>query len=96
VSDLPGAPSALEKLCHGVRAIAPTTEIHLKPSETQPGHWAVMVVAGAAIVIYTDFAPIEISLEAACKKLSSISARMMAAVHPSSPPPPPSSDKNKK
>lgn len=90
---MPTSTDKLKRLCHGVRAIAPTTEIQLKPSETEPEHWAVMVVAGAAILIHTDFAPLDQSLDQACVKLASISTRMMAAVRQSDRPPPPDTEK---
>lgn len=78
---------ALEKLCHGVRAISPGMEIHFRPSENEPEKWAVMILAGGAVIINTDFDTVDKSVEQACAKLAKISARMMAAVRPSNPPP---------
>lgn len=83
----------LQKLCDGVRAIAPGIEVRIKNSEVLSGEYSIMVVAGAAILLHTDYAPLEDSLSQACMKLASISNRMMAAVRPApetEPSPPPS------
>ena len=79
----------LEKLCKGVRAIAPGIEVHIKASQSQsdPDCWSVIVIAGAAVLIYTDFAPLEDALADACNKLAKISSKMMAAVRPTDPSP---------
>jgi len=87
----------LQKLCRGVRAIGPSFEVHLKPSEHAPDEWAIMVVAGgAAILINTDFASLETALDQACARLASISQKTLAAVRPSSPPPDTEKEENKK
>jgi hypothetical protein len=87
----------LHKLCEGVRAIAPGIEVRIKASEGMSDQYSIMVVAGAAILLYTDYLPLEESLAQACSKLASISSRMMAAVRPpheagssTEPAPPPS------
>jgi hypothetical protein len=72
----------LEKLCTGVRAIAPGIEIRLKPSEGEVGKWSVIVSAGDAILVYTDYEPLDGALTTALAKLASISQRMLAAVRP--------------
>jgi hypothetical protein len=77
--------SQLEKLCKGVRAIAPGIEVHIKASEVLSDQWSVMVVAGAAVLIYTDYSSLEEALDQACRKLASISSKMMAAVRPTDP-----------
>jgi hypothetical protein len=84
----------LQKLCKGVRAIGSGFEIHLKPSDEKPEEWAVLVVAGgAAILINTDFADLDNTLDQACSRLASVSQRTLAAVRPSKPPPPPDTEK---
>lgn len=70
----------LEKLCTGVRAIAPGIEIRLKPSEGEAGKWSVIVSAGDAILVYTEYVPLDDALHAALVKIASISQRMLAAV----------------
>jgi hypothetical protein len=82
-----GSFDVLEKLCKGVRAIAPGVEVRIKTSEVIHDHVSIMVVAGAAVLIFTDFAPLEESLAQACHKLASISSKMMAAVRPTDPAP---------
>ncbi len=77
----------LVKLCHGVQAVGPGIEIQIKPSETEPGKWSIVVIAGAVIIFATDFERLEIALDAACAKIASMSTRMMAAVSKSTPPP---------
>lgn len=61
--------------------------MRIKTSEVFSDQFSVVVVAGAAVVIFTDFAPLEESLDNACRKLASISSRMMAAVRPTDPAP---------
>ena len=78
----------LVKLCQGAAAIAPGIEIRFKPSETAAGQWAVMLSVGDAILVYTDYAPLDDALDRALSKLASISTRMMAAVRQKSEPPP--------
>lgn len=77
----------LEKLCKGVRAIAPGIEVHIRASEVLSDQWSVVVIAGAAVLIYTEYGNLEDSLAEACKKLASISSKMMAAVRPTDPAP---------
>lgn len=88
-------PGALEKLCHGVRAISPGMEIHFTPSESEPEKWAVLIVANGAIIVNTDYDVVEKSVEQALRKLANISARMMAAVRPSPLPMSPDTEKEK-
>jgi hypothetical protein len=87
-------PEKLQKLCKGVRAIGPSFEIHLKPSDQNPDEWAVMVIAGgAAILVNTDFAPIEESVDQALRRLTAISQKTLVAVRQSNPPPAPDTEK---
>ncbi len=83
----------LVKLCHGVQAVGPGIEIQFKPSEETPDQWSVVVIAGAVILFNTEYASLDEALEQACKKIQSMSTRMMAAVARSSPPPPPDTEK---
>lgn len=86
----------LQRLCKGVRTIGSSFEIHLKPSDQNPEEWAVMVVAGgAAVLVNTDFAPIEDSIDQALRRLAAISQKTLVAVRQSNPPPPPDTDKEK-
>lgn len=86
--------SAIEKLCRGVRAISPNVEIRIRLSPVLSDHFSITVQAGSAILFETDYLPLDEALLAACKRLSSISSRMMAAVRrsDSSPPSAPKSD----
>jgi hypothetical protein len=77
----------LERLLAGVRAIGPGIEIRITPSSVLSDQWSVTVIAGSAILIYTDFDIIENALAEACRKLASISSKMMAAVRRTDPPP---------
>jgi hypothetical protein len=94
---MPKTEDKLEKLCKGVRAIGAGVEIRIKPSEVISDHWSVMINAGAAIIAYTDFVPIEEALDQAIAKLATISTRMMRAIKetppgtPSEPPGAPNS-----
>lgn len=86
------------KFCEGVRAIAPGVEIHIRPSESVKDHWSILVYVGAAIILYTDYAPLDDVVAYASSKLAGISTRMMAAIRevpaiPSTIPPPPESPK---
>lgn len=83
----------LIKLAKGVRAIGNGAEIRIKPSEVLSDEWSVMIFVGAAIILFTDFLPLDRAIDQALSKLASISSRMMAAIRqeppPSSEPPPP-------
>lgn len=81
----------LHKLCHAVAAIAPGIEIRLRPGAAKPDEWSVVVAAGDAILVCTDYEPIDDALDHALGKIAGISTRMMAAVRPSEPPKPPRS-----
>lgn len=77
----------LDKLCKGAQSIGPAVEIRLRPSEKEPGKWSVLlVVADATIIANTDFLEPGEAVDAALRKLASISSRMMAAVRQSQPP----------
>jgi hypothetical protein len=84
----------LEKLLAGVRAIGPGIEVRFTPSQVLSDQWSVTVIAGSAILIYTDFDIIENALAEACQKLASISSKMMAAVRRTDPPPAPESEQD--
>lgn len=77
----------LKKLCQGVEAISSGVEIRLIPSESERGKWSIVVAVRDAILIWTDFAPIDESVDKALSKLAAISTRMMAAVRRKSEPP---------
>ena len=69
----------LQRLLKGVRAISPNVEIHLKPAGSLAEHYSVSFAVGQAILYASDYDELNASLDAALKKLASISTRMMAA-----------------
>lgn len=82
---------SLHKLCQAVAAISPGIEIRIRQSAAEPDEWSVVVAASDAILVCTDYGPLDVALGIAVGKLAGISTRMMAAVRPSEPPEPQSS-----
>lgn len=73
----------LERLLKSVRAISPNVEVRLRPAGSLAEHYSVVFAvgpaSGGAILYESDYDELGAALDAALKKCTSISTRMMAA-----------------